>query len=144
MEFERKTTNVFGSSLCREAVYANDYPQLKAEEILSKFLLGERTGDNSVMAGLEDLFLIKSQVWAYEKEWRIIYPEADLEIYQGQVPVSGIVFGMEATQQTIKSVLEAVGSLSPLNVYQVKRKDNYNLEMVPLPLSVTLVSSPNP
>lgn len=80
-----------------------------------------------------EFFLIKSNHWSYEREWRIMQSlaEADLTIPEEPFPihlfkfpknaVTGIVLGARSTEQTEKSIRDIVRSIEGYESVTLKR-----------------------
>lgn len=89
--------------------------------------------DNKLFNDIIPLFLIKSKVWEYEREWRIIYSlkqmydENDETLYSGNIPlncISGIYLGLKIHPEIKRNILEICERISNddkhIDVYQAK------------------------
>lgn len=52
----------------------------------------------------EDIFLIKSKSWAYEKEWRIIHKNVGTLYHYDLQSLNGIFFGPEITGEALEII----------------------------------------
>lgn len=87
------------------------------------------------------LFLIKGDMWQYEKEWRVLYTIKNLYnaddkvLYNGNLwfpCISGIYLGYRINSEVKKHIIEICGRLTErgqeIKVYQAKPKDEtYNI-----------------
>ena len=64
----------------------------------------------------------KSIDWSYEKEWRIIHNQGDIEYCFDTKALTGIYFGSE-TPFVHTEILSLAVSGSPTNLYRMRRAD---------------------
>ena len=98
--------------------------------------------DGKLFNDIIPLFLIKSKVWEYEREWRVIYSlkqmydKNDKILYSGNIPfncISGIYLGIKIHPEIKRNILEICERISNddkhIDVYQAKISgDRYKIE----------------
>jgi len=116
--------------VAKPVIYRKQPPSLLSEEDWIDFVLGIRTPDPTEQVFL-DYAYIKSDIWAYEKEWRIWtlelgpQPELFTDYQLFQEEVEAVYFGCKIDpkdQETLKSLLST--KYPAAQKFQARRPDN--------------------
>lgn len=117
LEFDR-TSEPFKQS--EQVKYVNEVPVITYQDLIC-----------TEEAALSDLFtnlcLTKSDVWSYEKEWRLL-TDANVFIPYGLDCVRSITFGFFCPREMKQQVIQKTAHLS-IDYYEIVRaKDSYTIE----------------
>lgn len=105
IEFDRGNVkeNFLSHFMCRPVEYVNKYPNL-----------------NRVVDTMDVNLFTKAMDWRYEAEWRLV-TTAGNKILPLPAPITGIIFGMKASEESIKTIINSVVG-QDINFYQAARK----------------------
>ena len=103
------------------------YPFSKAIQVhYSEFLPSLHPADDEIL--LAPLLTTKSIGWSYEKEWRVIHAQGDIECGFDSGALTGVYFGSEMPFVHIETLSLAVSG-SPTKLYKMKRsKTEFKVE----------------
>jgi len=120
IQFLRSPENSLGKiEMTRPVSYSCNYPT------------PDPYSENGMERIYDELFFTKAKGWEYEKEWRMLNEEGDIEL---PLPddISAIIFGLnmpETQRKTIKSIPSDEQEIKYLQAIKVKNK--YELEIIP-------------
>ncbi|HEY1599306.1 MAG TPA: DUF2971 domain-containing protein, partial [Pirellulales bacterium] len=103
MEFSN--TIALGQGALAAVKYRDCFPVLDADKILANA--------DDALANVIDLWLIKAECWAYEKEWRILHSKGDCPLNYPPESLTAVYLGAlmpENQQLLIKKLLEGTGT----------------------------------
>ena len=116
IEFVRDPDNQLGNyEITRRVQYRIDYPIINPIK-------------DDAFGNLK--FFTKASDWAYEREWRLVYDEGDIEESLRDADISAIIFGLKMAESH-KEVIRKVTSDLPNIKYRqaVKVPDRFELEI---------------
>jgi hypothetical protein len=113
IEFVRNHDNQLGDyEKTRRVQYRTDYPII-----------------NPIKEDAFDLkFFTKASDWAYEREWRLVYDEGDVEESLHDVDISAIIFGLKMAESHKEVIRKVTSNLPNIKYCQaVKVPDRFEL-----------------
>jgi hypothetical protein len=118
IEFVRNPDNRLGNyELTRRVQYSTDYPII-----------------NPTKKDAFDLkFFTKASDWAYEREWRLVYDEGDVEELFPDVDISAIIFGLrmpESHREIIRRVTSDIVNIKYCQAVKVPNRFELGIEDV--------------
>ena len=122
IQFVRNSENDLGNiEKTRPVSYSYEYPS------------PDPYTENGMERIYDELFFTKAKGWEYEKEWRMLNEEGDIELplAPGLGDISTIIFGLnmpETQRKTIKNIYSDEQEIKYLQAIKVKNK--YKLEII--------------
>jgi hypothetical protein len=95
IQYRRLDSLLLCQDLCRPVIYRRTMPELEDRM--------EAQNEN-----MQKVFFTKSENWEYEREWRLMYPNADGYVAPGLLVPSGVVFGLRTTEES-RAILRQFG-----------------------------------
>lgn len=124
VEYDFMNCNAYLQMLLFPVLYDIERPALTEKQ----FVLNEEGisyEEASIIELLSKSLLIKSNVWEYEKEWRVILPKTILDDYDNYTApkISKIYFGVNVSESLINDVMNSFKTIYP-NIKYIQLKMN--------------------
>jgi len=124
VEYDFMNCNAYLQMLLFPVLYDIERPALREKQ----FFLNEEGisyEEASIIELLSKSLLIKSNVWEYEKEWRVILPKTILDEYDNYTApkISKIYFGVNVSESLINDVINSFKTIYP-NIKYIQLKMN--------------------